>query len=183
MAKIVFNLAQGALDATPFDDDPPFAADFHQAIGRLVISWSEFERSLDLLQSAAISIANRFGSDETPLTSFNKKLEQIERIYKSVNLLDASAIKSCMPKIKDIAFNRKVLFHSSFDGYVHTSPPKIRMTNMRCKSRNRIISHCELTVAQISEISDDACSASGDISTLNLQLILILSRLRKQEKT
>src|SRR5665213_1767471 len=67
----------------PFENLPPYADDFFNAIGRAVLMWGKLEQSLDNLLLTAINAAARYGPRREMQIALGRKLELLKDIFKT----------------------------------------------------------------------------------------------------
>lgn len=182
MIKFEISPAHGPLSGRHFKKDPPFTSEFHEALGRLVICWASFERSLDVWHHNSIATAAKFGIVEKHLTSFSKKIEQIERVYKYLDILKDTPIRNTLSDMRECAFDRQVLMHSKFDGYSESDTPRLKLMNVRRKSGKLLIEYSSVSVSDIQEISEVIATSDYKAFMFSFQLSALMSHIRAKEK-
>lgn len=184
MVDIVLNIPFDALIDSPFEDDPPYASEFQQAIGRLVISWGRFERDIDLWLISTIALARRFNYNEVPFTSFKRKTDQLRRLYSLcppvVNM--AGQVVRLTKEAEDCSYDRSMIIHSKVHGYIDGRPPKLKLSNWKFKSGKRLVGDTEISVYDITKISNEINRISGSVSWFNIHLACLNGRLRAVDR-
>lgn len=112
------------VDATPFEDDPPFASRWYQALGLYLVAWGRFEGQFvsALLQLRAL------GWDAVPMgampIAWGKRCDFWKKAFRDLPQLapiktDADAL---IVDIKLAARDRGILVHSMWGNWVPTTP-------------------------------------------------------------
>lgn len=111
----------------PFADDPPFATDFHNALGRLVVVWGKLERSVDIIAYSARSIESSEPYAHDARTGIKRKLQAIRTTLKSHPPVSRSQawIGRTLGDIKNVARKRNILIHGVFQNFSGTKKPRI----------------------------------------------------------
>src|ERR1700691_2244947 len=80
----------------PFADQPPYADDFYNAIGRAVVMWGRLEQLIDVLVSTAAGIsALRSELPETPI-ALGRKLRFLTETFENCATLKPLQSKAAM---------------------------------------------------------------------------------------
>jgi hypothetical protein len=118
MATSTFDL-ETSKEYDPFEDDPPFAADFYTAIGRLVVVWGKLERSVDIIAYSARSIESLDPFKDDARTGIKRKLEALRKTFKSHPPVGRSQkwIARLLGDIKSAAKKRNIIIHGLFERF------------------------------------------------------------------
>lgn len=179
MTKLVLEFEPKAFKDKPFIDQPAYAPEFYTAIGRVVISWGMFERNLEGLLSAALRVAAHDGITQAPMTSFKRRVKQIDELYAVCPQLNPnySALKAVIPEAKVCAGNRNAIIHSTFHGFIDANEAPV-MVLYNKKKRG----FYDLNIKMIDNVSDEINDISGKLFEFRLNLILLLSVMKTKEK-
>jgi hypothetical protein len=138
----------------PFEDDPPFAADFYEALGKMTLLWGRAEHNLDRLILIAIQIAAKHGTRHQLPVSLEKKLDLLRRLYSDVPELKGlkNNVYSLATAIGDVHQNRSAMTHSNWDGFSEGPPKAMIFFNIsHRKGRTIRAGEFRLTLARINK--------------------------------
>lgn len=138
----------------PFANDPPFASDFHNALGRFFIVWSKLERAVDIIAYSARSIESMepfAGSARSGITSKLKLLRKALRSHPP-HARSQKWIADLLIKIENAACERNILVHGVYDGFTADPVPRIRFKSSTYDPLSVKRKHLEITLAQLNAL-------------------------------
>ena len=117
----------------PFDNLPPYADDFFNAIGRAVLMWGKLEQSIDNLLLTAINIDGPHGERRPMQVALGRKLNLLKEIYKTcpplMPLRDRA--NALTERIKNHGEDRHLVMHSTWLRFEDGPPPRIVLKNVK----------------------------------------------------
>jgi hypothetical protein len=114
---------------TPFQDDPSYAADFYEAVGRVVLLWGKLEQSLDFLVVTALNIHAQTSPRRTFVVPLGGKLDLLKTLYsdcKELTPLERD-VHAAAEVIRGLGHQRHLIIHSNWLGFDDGPPPKLHM--------------------------------------------------------
>jgi hypothetical protein len=139
----------------PFKDDPPYADDFYNAVGRMALMWGKLEQSLDNLVVTAIYIAKRTAPERKFFVALGRKLNLFRELYSEcadLQPLEKTA-HDLADEIGKLGDHRHMIIHSNWLGFEDGPPPKLRMRHLAHKKGNITISRVTPTIADLARLA------------------------------
>jgi hypothetical protein len=149
---VTFTLRSGT---EPFKDDPPYADDFYNSLGRAVLMWGKLEQTIDDLVVTAINIASR----EAPAREFqlmlNRKLNLLRELYEQTEDLkplrpDATALAD---RVKELGIDRHLVVHTNWFRFDDGPPTRIVGRHLAHKKGNITVKRAELPLADLARVA------------------------------
>jgi hypothetical protein len=127
-------------ETMPFVSDPPYSAEFYDAVGRMALIWGRLEQSLDDLLIAALFFSGKV-KDYEIYTSINRKLTTLKHIYNNSNELKplhgrAAALSA---DIKMNSEKRNKIIHAGWTGFKDGNPPRITMRLLKIDTSSGLV--------------------------------------------
>ena len=142
-------------ETMPFVDDPPYAAGFYDAMGRMVLMWGRLEQELDNLLIAAIVVAKKStGETHEMYISLSRKLKLLKLIYRSCEELMPlyGSVTTIASDIKKNGDNRSFVIHASWTGFQDGNPPKLTMQHLSHETGTVTVSKFGPTISDLSKL-------------------------------
>jgi hypothetical protein len=139
----------------PFENLPPYADDFFNAIGRAVLMWGKLEQSLDNLLLTAINVDAHHGERREMQTALGRKLKLLRSIYATcppLLPLHKRAV-TLTERIKTHGDDRHLVMHSTWLGFDDGPPPRILLTNIKHNAGQVRIKEVKPTLDQFAQIA------------------------------
>jgi hypothetical protein len=141
--------------ADPFDNLPPYADDFFNAIGRAVLMWGKLEQALDNLLLTAINIDALHGERREMLVALGRKLQLLKTTYKACPALlplrgRANALAE---RIGNLSEDRHFVIHSTWLRFEDGPPPCIVLTNVKHNRGSVLTRKRSPTYPQLAQIA------------------------------
>lgn len=111
----------------PWEGDPPYAATFYEAIGRVVVLWGKFEFLLDSHLQTVINISiDKFGIDFTYKSQLAERTRLLRKIYSNVSCFSekSASMHAFCDLVDRISEERNWLVHSTISGFSEDPPHK-----------------------------------------------------------
>jgi hypothetical protein len=139
----------------PFKDDPPFADDFYNAIGRVVLMWGRLEQSLDNLVVSALTIASRTAPARPFMVSLNRKLTLLRELFSQCPDLQPlqSRADALADRIEAHGNDRHLVVHTNWLHFDEGPPPRIIGRHLKHKSGKIIVKRVFPGIAQLAQIA------------------------------
>lgn len=152
-SKVIFSVR-----SEPFGKDPPFAAGFYDAIGRLVVTWGKFEHHLETILHALVDVAAQHGISEKVPLAFKTKADVFRRIYRDCPPL--APLKgwadTLMSDAEALGKDRNRIIHSTVNGWGEGDPPTIQLKSYEFQKKQWSITEIEATQDYIAKLADKA---------------------------
>jgi hypothetical protein len=154
-----------------FSDDPTYANEFYNAVGKAVLVWAKMEQTLDNLIISAITIAKKNGNQFEMLTALGKKLELLERIYTRCEPLKPlhPQARKIAKSIRNLGDARNIIVHSNWLGFEDGPPPFLVMRNISHKAGKITVSTARPTLSDLTQITTSAHALRADLLTFLLK--------------
>jgi hypothetical protein len=151
--KVIFNVR-----SEPFLTDPPFAAGFYDAIGRLVVTWGRFEHHLDANLHALVTLAAQHGIEEKVPVPFQTKADVFRRIYRDCPPLMSREnwADVLMTDAELLGKDRNRIIHSTVNGWGEDDPPCIKLKSYEFQKKQWSVTEIDATLDQITMLADGA---------------------------
>ncbi|MCC8937427.1 hypothetical protein H8A99_13330 [Bradyrhizobium sp. Arg68] len=142
----------------PFGKDPPFAAGFYDAIGRLVVTWGKFEHHLDTILHTLVEVAAQHGISEKVPHAFQKKADVFRRIYQDCPPL--APLKdwadTLMSEAELLGKDRNRIIHSTVNNWGKGDPPTIQLKSYEFQKKQWSLREINATKEDIAKLADKA---------------------------
>jgi hypothetical protein len=139
----------------PFVDDPPYAVDFYNAMGRMVLVWGRLEHSLDDLVTFAFATATARDGSYEMRTALGRRLDLLRSIYYNCEVLRPlhERVVALTAIVKDNAHDRNLVLHSSWLGFQDGNPPTLKMHNIKHHQGSVTISDFGPSIVNLQQMS------------------------------
>ena len=155
---------------TPFVDDPPYAVDFYNAIGRIVFVWGRLEHSLDDLVTFAFVTTNARGGSHKMQTALGSRLDLLKSLYHSCEVLRPlhQRVVDLTAGVKENAGHRNLVLHSSWKGFADGNPPILKMHNVRHYQGGVTVSDFMASISNLEKMIHNFHFCTSEIAALVL---------------
>ena len=167
-------LAAFKMESEPFQGDPPYAPDFHNAIGRMVIMWGRFLHHLEISARHLVALATTYGIQGTASPQFSQNAKTLPRLYRECPGLTEAAndAEALMRDAEAVSIQRNIIIHSNINGWGDVDPPYIKLRKYEYEKKRWSGLDVEMTLADLNKVGDDADS-------LNLRLLVLSQILQR----
>lgn len=142
----------------PFMNDPPFAPQFYEALGRMFVAWGRFEFLFDRQLRYLISEAKKRGIDEEMQISFERKSSLFRKLFRKIPEIADKADEA--GKIMDVAVktskDRNLILHSNSNGFTDAQPPFLNLVSIHYRNKQFQGHRLEVELTDLSEIIERA---------------------------
>jgi hypothetical protein len=160
------------IESHPFQDDPPYALDFYDALGRLVVLWGRFEHHLESNLRVLIAVAKTFGIEQEMYVSFSRKTKTFRGLYRDCAPLspEYKAADALMTRAEDISEQRNRLIHSIVNGWGDGDPPYIKLRCYYHEKKQLRGLDIEATISDIKDVYNAADKLNTNMMALTNNL-------------
>jgi hypothetical protein len=155
---------------TPFQNDPSYAAEFYDAVGRVVLLWGKLEQSLDFLIVTALNIHAQTSPRRPFVIPLGRKLDLLKTLYsdcKELTPLERD-VHSVAEGVRELGNQRHLIVHSNWLGFDDGPPPKLRMRHVGHKKGVVTISNVTPSMEDLSRLAVAFHAARSKILQLHL---------------
>lgn len=154
----------------PFVDDPPYADDFYNSVGRAVLMWGKLEQSLDNLLITVINIAAKHDQQFEMLTNLGRKLVLLKTIYKKCKPLHPlkKTASSLSREIQSLGDDRNMIIHSNWIGFDDGPPPSLVMRNLKHANGRITVTKVAPQISHLAQIAGASHRLRADVLALLL---------------
>jgi hypothetical protein len=151
-----------AVRSAPFARDPPYAIDFYEAIGRIVVLWGRLEMHLDAVLQMTLNIARLHGIDEPMAVALKRKTELFRRVCSQCSVLSdrSEVVTKLMNDINETGDDRNKLIHSNVNDFDDGPPPRLILKNISYR-------HGNIVIRTITPSMDELGALAANIDALN----------------
>jgi hypothetical protein len=184
--RVTLNIAgkDFQLNSSPFINEPKYATDFYQAIGKLVFVSGRLEYMFDYNLRWAYIIATRFGMKERIETAFGKKITLIRKIFRECEPLQhySETLEPVLVEMKAVSLERNLIIHSHHEGFEDGDPPRLKFENRRVAGDMIAIRKMDVSVDELNALVERTNRLLPVQTALIFKVISIQSSLAKADK-
>jgi hypothetical protein len=154
----------------PFVNDPPYAIDFYNAMGRMVLVWGRLEHSLDDLVTFAFVTSIARGGSHKMETALGRRLELLKSIYYNCELLKPlhEQVVILTARVQENANHRNLILHSSWKGFQDGDPPTLKMHNVKHRQGSVTASDFEAPIFKLEQMIHNFHLCTSEIKAMIL---------------
>lgn len=105
----------------PYFPNEQTATEFFYLIGRIIVSWSAVERSVDIILYSSKVFHPK---DGTAIISWSVKIKQLRKLFEANPKNDKKWIEATIFKLNDLAAIRNAIIHGYCNGATDSDPPE-----------------------------------------------------------
>lgn len=164
----------------PFVDDPKYANNFYNAMGRMVLMWGRLEKTLDDLLVYSITIAKAHGESRDMCVPLGRRLKLLTSIYNSCPDLKTFSARatSLAEEIKKNGKNRHFIVHASWTGFNDGDPPTLAMKNLHHDSSSFAIRGFTVKIDDLTNMCSNFHLCTAKILSLIMDILDILKKVQ-----
>jgi hypothetical protein len=171
MVNVTFTLQPDRRDR--FRDDPPYASEFHAAIGRIVIVWGKLERAIDIIAASARTIDSTHPIIEDPNFGLRRKIKAIRRALKGHTPFGKNQkwISGLLSAVRSAGKIRNLLIHGMFDGFSNEGEPKIKFNSSRYHPHGVKRENGEFSFSQLQNLNSEIQRIESEMGILLMGVV------------
>lgn len=161
--------------SVPFHDEPDYASEFFEEIGRIVALWGRFDMQFTELVLAVSRVTEHKFDTIGPPVSLKGRLKAWRKMFNTYDRLSefkAGALEFASA-VSQSGSNRNVIMHSHWEGFDEGDPPKIRFRNVRRGGDKFLMTTYTINLDQLVE-------ARQEIDNINIMLVSLFWNLGSQ---